>query len=56
LAALHPTESNQAEVQISAQNGGRILPTLDGLSAIWPTSQTITAVFNPISDSMDAAL
>jgi phosphatidylglycerol lysyltransferase len=56
LAALHPTESNQAEVQIIAQNGGRILPTLDGLSAIWPTSQTITALFNPISGSMDAAL
>jgi len=55
-AALHPTKSNQAEVQIIAQNGGRILPTLDGLSAIWSTSQTITAVFNPISSSMDAAL
>jgi phosphatidylglycerol lysyltransferase len=38
LAALHPTKSNQAEVQINAQNGGRILLTLDGLSAIWSTS------------------
>ena len=56
LAALHLTKSNQAEVQIIAQNGGRIFPTLDGLSAIWPTSQTITALFNPISGSMDAAL
>jgi phosphatidylglycerol lysyltransferase len=56
LAALHLTKSNQAEVQIIAQNGGRILPTLDGLSAIWSTSQTITAVFNPISSSMDATL
>ena len=38
LAALHLTKSNQAEVQIIAQNDGRILPTLDGLSAIWSTS------------------
>ena len=56
LAVLHPTKSNQAEVQIITQNGGRILPTLDDLSAIWSTSQTITAVFNPISSNMDAAL
>jgi phosphatidylglycerol lysyltransferase len=55
LEALHLTKSNQAEVQIIAQNGGRILPTLVGLSATWSTSQTITAVFNPISSSMDAA-
>jgi hypothetical protein len=39
-----------------AKTAGIFLPTLDGLSAIWSTSQTITAVFNPISSSMDAAL
>ena len=56
MAAIHPTENNQAEVQIIAQNGGCILPTLDGLSTIWPTGQTITALFNPISGRMNTAL
>ena len=56
MAAIHPTENNQAEVQIIAQNGGCILPTLDGLSAIWPTGQTMTALFNPISGRMNTAL
>ena len=32
------------------------MPTSDGFSAIWPTSQTLTALFNPLTGSMDAAL
>jgi phosphatidylglycerol lysyltransferase len=42
----------QAEVQIIAQNGGRLLATDGGSCAVWPTSQTLTALCNPLSGSM----
>lgn len=46
----------QAEVQVIAQNGGRVLATQSGACAIWPTPQTLTALSNPLSGGMDGAL
>jgi|TARA_B110000908_G_scaffold135477_1_gene160282 phosphatidylglycerol lysyltransferase len=44
--------TGQAEVQVIAQNGGRLLPTANGSCAIWPTSQTLTTLCNPLSGDM----
>ena len=48
--------AGQAEVQIIAQTGGRVLATANGRCAIWPTAQTLTALCNPISSSMGATI
>ena len=54
----NPTLNNngQAEVQVITQNGGRVLATANGSCAIWPTSQTLTTLCNPVSGSMSATI
>ena len=53
--AISPIDTDQAEVQVITQNGGYIMRTAHGFSAVWPTTQTLTALFNPLAGGMDAA-
>jgi phosphatidylglycerol lysyltransferase len=48
--------AGQADVQVIAQNGGRIFPTADGVCALWPTPQTVTSLCNPITGTMNATI
>jgi phosphatidylglycerol lysyltransferase len=53
---LAPNSAGQVDVQVIVQNGGRLLATANGSCAIWPTSQTLTSLCNPLSGDMLAAL
>ena len=48
--------AGQADHQVIMQNGGRILTTSDGACALWPTTQTVTSLCNPVSGSMRATI
>lgn len=48
--------AKRSEVAMVRQNGGEIRRTPDGLAAIWPTAQTVCAMFAPVSGSLQACL
>lgn len=51
-----PHPIGQAEVQVIAQNGGHVLSTVDGTCAVWPTTQALIMLCNPISGRMSACI
>ena len=46
----------RSEIGVIAQNGGYLTRTADGIAALWPTGQTVTALFAPVSGSVHACL
>ena len=45
-------QADRSEVAIIRQNGGRLARTDDGVVALWPTAQTVTGMFAPVSGSI----
>ena len=48
-------EAPRSEVGVILQNGGYLARTRAGLVAMWPTGQTITALFDPVRGSYTSA-
>ena len=49
-------EAARSETAVITQNGGYLAPTQDGAVALWPTGQTVTALFGPIGGTIGACL
>lgn len=47
------TEAPRAEIGVIRQNGGTLMPLQDGAAAVWPSGQTLCALFDPIGHTKD---
>ncbi len=56
LSVKHLFDAARSETSVIRQNGGCVAASANGAFAFWPTGQTVTSLFDPISGSLSACL